>query len=184
MEFTECTIPGLLLIKPRLFEDERGYFCETYHKEKFREAGIVDEFVQDNQSLSHRHVLRGLHFQREPMAQGKLVRVLRGGVLDVAVDLRKGSSTYGKHELVELNEKNHLMFWIPAGFAHGFLTLEDNTLFVYKCTQPYNRESEGGIRWDDPELGIDWGSGTYTVSARDQELPTLRELSQPNPADS
>lgn len=149
-------IPDLKLIHPAVFEDPRGYFFESYNFDRFSEAGIEDHFVQDNQSLSQTGVLRGLHFQVGEFAQSKLVRVIKGAVLDVAVDIRKGSPTYGKHLAVELNEKNKLMLYVPIGFAHGFLTLSDDTIFTYKCGSVYNKSSEMGIMWNDPELMIDW----------------------------
>lgn len=176
MNVIETSIPGLLEIDPMVFGDERGYFYESYNKKKFVEAGIVDEFVQDNQSLSSKGVLRGLHFQDPPHAQGKLVRVVQGAVLDVAVDIRHGSPTYGKHHKVTLTEENKRMFWIPAGFAHGFLTLEDNTVFCYKCTSLYNKESEGSVLWNDPDLNIDWGIKDPIISDKDQEAPPVRAL--------
>ena len=145
MEISECSIQGLLIIQPRVFQDDRGYFFESWSKGEFIKDGIDVDFVQDNQSLSHKGVLRGLHFQSPPFAQGKLVRVIKGAVLDVAVDIRRNSPTYGKHFAIELNEDNKIMFFIPPGFAHGFATLTDNTIFSYKCTAYYNKESEGTI---------------------------------------
>ena len=137
MEFEKTTIKGLFVIKPRVFIDERGYFYESYNKAIFDKNGLDLDFVQDNQSLSHKGVLRGLHFQAPPFQQGKLVRVIQGSVLDVAVDIRPHSPNYGKYESVLLSGENKTQFWIPPGFAHGFVTLEDNTLFCYKCTAPY-----------------------------------------------
>lgn len=157
MEIIQTEIKDLLIIKPHVFEDDRGYFFESYNQQKFLEHGINANFVQDNESRSVKHVLRGLHFQKPPYSQGKLVRVMRGSVLDVAVDLRKSSATFGKWASIVLTAKNKWMYWIPEGFAHGFLTLEDNTVFFYKCTNIYNRESEGSLRWNDPDLNIDWG---------------------------
>lgn len=176
MNVLETSIPGLLEIDPEVFGDDRGYFYESYNKKSFVEAGIVDEFVQDNQSFSAKNVLRGLHFQDPPHAQGKLVRVVTGAVLDVAVDIRRGSPTYGKHHKVLLTEKNKRMFWIPAGFAHGFLTLEDNTIFSYKCTSLYNKESEGSVLWNDPELKIDWGVENPIISEKDRLAEPLSAL--------
>jgi dTDP-4-dehydrorhamnose 3,5-epimerase len=167
MTIQKTTIKGLVLILPDVFPDERGYFFESFQKEKFKSLGIDVEFVQDNESMSVKGVLRGLHFQVPPYAQGKLVRVVRGAALDVAVDLRKNSGTFGKWESVILSAENKLMLWIPEGFAHGFLTLEDNTIFQYKCTNYYNRESELGIIWNDPDLKIDWGIGNPTISEKD-----------------
>ena len=176
----KCTeIPGLLIIQPKIFYDARGYFFESYNADKFANAGIDVRFVQDNESKSMKGVLRGLHFQKPPFAQGKLVRVMKGAVLDVAVDLRKGSSTYGKWASIQLSESNKFMYWIPAGMAHGFLTLEDNTVFFYKCTNVYNKESEGSIRWNDPDLGIDWGYDNPLLSAKDQEAPLFKDFITP-----
>lgn len=176
MHVIETQIPGLLEIMPKVFGDHRGYFYESYNKEAFQNFGIHHEFVQDNQSLSSKGVLRGLHFQNPPFAQGKLVRVIQGSVLDVVVDIRKNSPTYGKHHKVLLSGENKLMFWIPPGFAHGFVTLEDETIFSYKCTNVYNKESEGSVLWNDPALGIDWGIEDPQLSAKDEEAKPLSEL--------
>jgi dTDP-4-dehydrorhamnose 3,5-epimerase len=172
-------IEGLLVIKPEVFEDERGYFFESYNEERFRKLGIDVKFMQDNESKSGKSVLRGLHFQVPPFEQGKLVRVIRGAVLDVAVDLRKSSPTYGKWASIELSEKNKWMYWIPAGFAHGFLTLEENTIFFYKCTQVYNKESEKGISWNDTDLKIDWGTVNPLVSEKDKTAGKFRDFVSP-----
>jgi dTDP-4-dehydrorhamnose 3,5-epimerase len=169
MTVKETNISGLRIIEPRVFEDDRGYFFESYSKQAFLNAGLDLDFVQDNQSLSQKGVLRGLHFQNPPFAQGKLVRVIQGSVLDVAVDIRANSPTYGQHVSVLLSGKNKTIFWIPPGFAHGFVTLEDNTIFSYKCTGLYNKASEGALRWDDPDLNIDWGIDHPLVSEKDQE---------------
>jgi dTDP-4-dehydrorhamnose 3,5-epimerase len=180
MEIIKTKIEGLLIVKPQVFEDERGYFFESYNKERFRNAGLDLTFVQDNESKSQKNVLRGLHFQRPPYAQGKLVRVVKGAVLDVAVDLRKDSATYGQWEAVELSEENKLMYWIPPGFAHGFLTLRDETVFTYKCTQVYNRESEGSILWNDPDIAIDWGiKETPILSEKDLMAPRFADFVSP-----
>lgn len=168
-----------MIIKPDVFEDERGYFFESFNREKFLQTGLDLKFAQDNESMSKRGVLRGLHFQAPPFAQGKLVRVIRGSVVDVAVDIRKDSPTYGKWESVVLSGKNKWMYWIPAGFAHGFATLEDDTVFFYKCTNVYNKGSEGSIRWDDPVLNIDWGMTGPVVSEKDKMSPAFRELISP-----
>lgn len=174
--FTSTPIEGLLVIQPRIFPDDRGFFFESFKASEFSAHGVPELFVQDNQSKSSRGVLRGLHFQNEPYAQGKLVRVLRGAVWDVAVDLRPGSATWGKWFGMELSEANRSMFWIPPGFAHGFLTLQDDTDFVYKCTAEYNKASEGGLRWDDPTLSISWPKieGDPLVSEKDAVLPFFR----------
>jgi len=176
--FTKAPIEGLVIIEPRAFLDERGFFMESYKQSDFEKAGILGPFVQDNHSRSKRGVLRGLHFQRPPYAQGKLVRVSRGRAWDVAVDLREGSSTFGKYFALELSESNRRMFWIPVGFAHGFLALEDDTELQYKCTAEYNAASDGGLRWNDPDIAIAWPDIGIPplVSAKDAALPLLREV--------
>lgn len=176
MTIQETSIKGLLIIKPRIFSDERGYFFESYNLKSFQDLGIDYTFLQDNQSLSQRGVLRGLHFQNPPFAQGKLVRVINGSVIDVAVDIRKNSPTYGEHEKIFLSGQNKTMFWIPPGFAHGFITLEDNTLFSYKCTAHYNKSSEGSIIWNDENLNIDWEYPKPLVSSKDQEAKKFEHL--------
>jgi len=155
------------VIRPKIFGDDRGHFFESWSKESFTKNGMDLDFVQDNQSLSSKGVLRGLHFQNPPFAQGKLVRVIKGIVLDVAVDIRKDSPTYGQHFSIKLSEKNKTIFWIPPGFAHGFVTLEDDTIFTYKCTGVYNKESEGALLWSDKDLNIDWGVENPLVSDKD-----------------
>jgi len=172
-------IEGLLVIKPDVFEDQRGYFFESYNEEKFRQLGIDMKFLQDNESKSGKGVLRGLHFQVPPYEQGKLVRVIKGAVLDVAVDLRKSAPTYGQWASIELSEKNKWMYWIPAGFAHGFLTLEENTIFFYKCTQVYHKESERGIFWNDTDLKIQWGNDQPLVSEKDKIAGKFKEFISP-----
>lgn len=174
MEIIKTPIEGLLVLQPKVFEDTRGYFYESYNKQLFIDNNIDVDFVQDNQSLSQTGVLRGLHFQNPPYAQGKLVRVIKGAVLDVAVDIRKQSPTYGKHYTIELNENNKTIFWIPAGFAHGFLTLSDNTIFSYKCTNYYNKASEGSLLWNDSDLGINWGINTPSLSDKDKEAGAFK----------
>jgi len=168
MQIIETPLAGLLLIEPRVFGDSRGYFFESYNREVFAAQGITGEFVQDNESLSNRGVVRGLHFQAPPKAQGKLVRVQRGKVWDVAVDIRKGSPTYGEHYGVELSGENKRMLWIPPGFAHGFATLENCTVFLYKCTDTYSPEHEGSVLWNDDSLSIDWKIDAPILSAKDQ----------------
>lgn len=170
---------GPLVLQPRVFFDQRGYFFESYNKEAFSQAGLNMEFVQDNQSMSQKGALRGLHFQAPPFAQGKLVRVVRGAVYDVIVDIRSSSPTFGRHYGIELSENNFTMLWIPEGFAHGFSTLEDNTVFQYKCTQVYNKASEGGILWNDPELEIDWKTENPILSEKDLQLPALNNITTP-----
>jgi dTDP-4-dehydrorhamnose 3,5-epimerase len=179
MKVTETPFEGLFIIEPSVFEDDRGYFFESWNQKRFQESGLEADFVQDNQSMSSAHVLRGLHFQLPPWEQGKLIRVLQGSVLDVAVDLRKNQPTFGKHFSLVMTEKQKNMLWIPPGFAHGFLTLEDNTVFFYKCTQFYNRESDSGIAWNDPDLGIDWGINNPVVSEKDQNAMRFRDFNSP-----
>ena len=162
-------IKDLLLIQPRIFEDDRGFFYESFNETKYNEIlGSEIQFVQDNISISKKNVLRGLHFQKPPFAQGKLVTVLRGSVIDVAVDLREKSETYGQYQLVELSENNKLQFWIPAGFAHGFCSLEDDTIFSYKCSNYYSPQHEETIMWNDTDLAIDWKIINPIVSDKDK----------------
>ncbi len=179
MHLTPTPFSGLYLIRPSVFADERGYFFESWNRKQFADAGIASDYVQDNQSGSVAGVIRGLHFQVPPHAQGKLVRVVRGAVLDVAVDLRRDEPTFGQHFSTKLTAKDHQMLYIPEGFAHGFRTLEDDTVFFYKCTQYYNRESERSIRWNDPELGIDWGTNTPILSEKDKESALFRDFKSP-----
>ena len=179
MEFIRTEIEGLFIIKPKVFEDDRGYFYESYSRKKFLEQGIDYNFLQDNESRSKKGVLRGLHFQIPPYAQGKLVRVLRGAVMDVAVDLRKDSKTFKQFFFVELTGTNKTMFWIPPGFAHGFITLEDDTVFSYKCTELYYPEAEKSIVWNDPDLNIDWGVSEPVVSDRDAKAPLFKDFINP-----
>ncbi len=169
MEVEKFDIEGLLLIKPRVFNDDRGYFFESFNRQVFQKATGLDlEFVQDNESASQANVVRGLHIQLPPFQQGKLVRVTRGKVFDVAVDVRKDSKTYGQYVGVELNANDKYQFYIPPGFAHGFSVLEPETIFAYKCTGYYNRESERAIRWDDPKIGIDWKIKNPIISEKDK----------------
>lgn len=156
MEVIKTNIEGVVIIEPRIFRDERGYFFESFSQREFQEKVCNTVFVQDNESKSCYGVLRGLHFQKPPYAQSKLVRVIKGAVLDVAVDIRKGSPTFGQHVAVELTEDNHRQFFIPRGFAHGFSVLTDEVIFQYKCDNFYAPQSEGALAWDDPDLGIDW----------------------------
>ncbi len=168
MTITKTKIEGLLILEPRVFKDDRGLFFESFNKELFTDVvGSVD-FIQDNQSVSKKGVLRGLHFQNNPHAQGKLVRVAQGRVIDVAVDIRKDSPTYGEHVAVELSAENNKQFWIPAGFAHGFVSLEDDTIFCYKCTDYYAPECEGSLLWNDEDLNINWGIEKPLVSDKDE----------------
>jgi len=175
MQIRETSIAGLIEIFPRVFEDDRGLFFESYNAEGFKKLGLPTNFVQDNQSFSKKGVVRGLHFQNAPFAQGKLVRVISGRVLDVAVDIRPESSTFGKHEVFELRSDTNNMAYVPEGFAHGFVALEDS-VFSYKCTNGYNKGAESGILWNDPDLGIDWGIDNPIVSEKDIILPTFRAL--------
>ena len=162
-------IEGLVIIETKRFEDSRGYFYESFNQEKYKELlGEDVNFVQDNVSVSAKNVLRGLHFQNDPHAQGKLVSVLKGSVLDVAVDIRKNSKTYGQHQSVLLSAENGLQFWIPPGFAHGFLALEDDTIFSYKCTNYYDPKSEGSLIWNDADLKIDWKIKNPIISSKDE----------------
>ena len=167
MEVIKTPIEGLLVIKPVIFTDDRGYLFESWSEDSFAKNGLDLDFVQDNQSLSAKGVLRGLHFQNPPFAQGKLVRVIKGAVLDVVVDIRKESSTFGQYFSIELNEENKTIFWIPSGFAHGFITLVDDTIFSYKCTGVYNSASEDSLLWSDEDLNIDWGTINPLVSHKD-----------------
>lgn len=175
MELIKTKIPGLVIIEPKVFGDHRGYFIETYRESLYKEAGIKGQLIQDNESMSNRGVIRGLHYQIEPFAQAKLVRVIRGKVLDVALDLRKGSPTFGQWHSVELSGENKKQFYIPRGFAHGFSVLEDETIFAYKCDEVYHPESERGISFNDPELGIDWKilPEEAIISEKDHHNPAL-----------
>lgn len=167
MKVIKTKITGLVIIEPDVFQDERGYFFESWNQKKFNESVTQVNFVQDNQSCSLKGALRGLHFQNPPHDQGKLVRVISGSILDVAVDIRKKSSTYGQYVSVELTAENKNMFYIPAGFAHGFLALEDNTIMSYKCTNDYNKESEGSLLWNDKNININWGIENPIISKKD-----------------
>jgi dTDP-4-dehydrorhamnose 3,5-epimerase len=175
MKFNKTSLPDVLLISPSIFGDDRGHFFESFNSERWKSQGLTSEFVQDNQSFSKKGVIRGLHFQNSPNAQGKLVRVILGKVLDVAVDLRPESPTFGKYELFELDAEIGNMVYIPEGFAHGFAALEDS-IFQYKCTGLYNKASEGGFRWDDLTLNIPWGIANPIVSEKDQILPRFQEV--------
>lgn len=181
MKILDTDIPGLKILEPRVFTDSRGYFFESYSKKLFDEEVAKVDFVQDNESCSSYGVIRGLHFQRPPFCQAKLVRCVKGKVLDVAVDLRKGSPTYGHHVAVELSEDNHRMFFIPHGFAHGFSVLSDTAVFQYKCDDYYHPEAEGGISLLDPELDIDWqiAPAEAILSEKDKNHPMLKEYDSP-----
>lgn len=174
MNVIQTELPGVLILEPRAFGDERGFFFETYQAERYDKLGIPYAFVQDNLSRSAKGTLRGLHFQ-EPQPQGKLVTVVRGAVQDVAVDIRQGSPTFGKHVSVELNDQNHRQLWIPPGFAHGFLALVDGTDFLYKCTDYYAPKCERSIAWNDPALGIAWMLESPKLSPKDAAAPNLKD---------
>lgn len=178
MEIIKTQIEGVLIIEPRLFKDERGYFFESFNQKEFEDKICKTTFVQDNESKSTYGVVRGLHFQKPPFAQSKLVRVVKGSVLDVAVDIRKDSPTFGQHVAVELTEDNHRQFFIPRGFAHGFSVLSKEVIFQYKCDNFYAPQSEGAIAWDDPELGIDWriSIDEILLSEKDKSHPKLAEV--------
>jgi len=173
--FNKCEIPGLVIIEPRAFSDDRGFFLESYKKSDFVKNGIDVEFLQDNHSLSSKGVLRGLHYQKPPYTQAKLVRVVKGRAWDVAVDIRKNSPTYKKWVGVELSEENRKMFYIPEGFAHGFLALTDEVHLLYKCSNEYSPSRDAGIIWDDPELAIEWPFNKPLLSDKDLVLPYLKD---------
>ena len=179
MQVIQTPFEGLKIIKPSVYPDERGYFFESWNQQAFAKAGIDASFVQDNQSCSSKDTLRGMHFQIPPFEQGKLVRVITGRVLDVVVDLRKSQPTFGKYFGVELTASEKNMLWIPPGFAHGFLTLEDNSIFAYKCTGLYSREHERCIHWNDPQLNIQWGCNSPLTSPRDQAAPLFKDFVSP-----
>ncbi|MBN2157857.1 MAG: dTDP-4-dehydrorhamnose 3,5-epimerase [Spirochaetes bacterium] len=172
--FKRMAIHDVILIEPKVFRDDRGFFVETYKTSDFVSNGIGEAFVQDNHSFSKKFVIRGLHYQLAPAAQGKLVSVVEGRALDVAVDIRRGSQTFGKWVSTELSDENHIMVFIPAGFAHGFLALTDTVHLVYKCTAEYNPGLDRGIRWDDPDISVDWGISDPVVSDKDRGLPFLK----------
>ena len=178
MKVTEFKIPGLKLIEPDVHRDARGYFAETYNDARYRAAGIDATFVQDNESFSQKGVIRGLHWQAMPHTQAKLVRVIRGAVWDVVVDLRKGSPTFGKWDAALLTAQNSFQLFVPRGFAHGFVVLEDNTLFAYKCDNLYSPASERGLAWDDPTVAVKWPDPgvPYLFSAKDKSHPRLADV--------
>jgi dTDP-4-dehydrorhamnose 3,5-epimerase len=175
MERLQTRLDGLVLLAPRVYGDERGFFVETYRDEVWSEYGIPRDYAQDNHSRSRRGTLRGIHFQTHP-GQGKLVRCARGRVWDVVVDLRRGSPTFGEWEAVELDDERHLQLWIPVGFGHGFCVLSDVADFVYKCTAPYDPATEAGIRYDDPDVGVEWPDIDLLLSERDRVAPKLSEI--------
>lgn len=183
MNIIETPIADLFIIEPKVWKDNRGYFYESFSAKAFTDAGIRADFVQDNQSFSQKGTLRGLHAQKAPFAQGKLVRVIQGKVLDVAVDVRKDSATYGQHYSTELSGENHKQLWVPPGFLHGFLTLEDDTIFTYKVTSYYDKESEVGVMWNDEDLNINWSENLtkeeLLLSDKDLVLPAFKDFVSP-----
>lgn len=180
MDVIELDLPGIFLFKPQIYRDERGYFLETFSKHILETAiGYEVDFVQDNESMSSNTVLRGLHFQEPPHAQAKLVRVVKGKVTDVCVDIRSKSATYGKHLTIDLSEEDKNVLFIPTGIAHGFITRDDRTVFSYKCSSYYNKASENSLLWDDPDLAIDWHEEDPIVSAKDQNAGRFSEFSTP-----
>jgi len=181
MDFIKTDIEGVMIIEPRVFGDERGYFFESFSQREFDEKVCKTVFVQDNESKSSYGVLRGLHFQAPPFAQAKLVRCVRGRVLDVAVDIRKGSPTYGRHIAIELSEDNHKMFFVPRGFAHGFSVLSETAVFQYKCDNYYAPQSEGALQWDDKDLDIDWliSEKNVILSEKDKHHPLFKDFDSP-----
>ncbi|MCK4958956.1 MAG: dTDP-4-dehydrorhamnose 3,5-epimerase [Planctomycetes bacterium] len=177
MNIIETDLPGVIIFEPKVFTDGRGCFIETWSKQRYEDAGINVSFVQDNISYSAKGVLRGLHYQH-PHQQGKLIKVIRGEVFDVAVDIRLDSATFGKWTSVTISEDNHRQIYIPPGFAHGFCVLSDEAIFSYKCTDYYNGPCEGGVRWDDPDIGIDWPITAPSVSPKDAALTKFSEISE------
>ncbi|MCF7955949.1 MAG: dTDP-4-dehydrorhamnose 3,5-epimerase [Phycisphaerae bacterium] len=175
MNIIKTEIDGVIILEPRVFEDDRGYFLETWSIQRYKDAGIDPDFVQDNVSFSSKGTLRGLHFQN-PNCQGKLVQALSGTVLDIAVDIRVGSDTFGKSVSVELSECNHRQMYIPPGFAHGFCVLSESALFSYKCTELYDQSAEGGVLWNDPDLGLDWQINEPLLSPKDLKSPQLKDI--------
>lgn len=176
MKVTPTTIPDVLLIEPKVFGDHRGWFCESWHQERYAEHGIGPSFIQDNQAFSTRGILRGLHIQN-PYGQGKLVQVVAGTVFDVAVDVRRGSPTFGRWVGAELSAENKHQFWVPTGFLHGYLVTSESAIFSYKCTDSYHPETQFAARWDDPEIGIAWPAGIEPIlSDKDRDAPSLRQI--------
>ncbi len=180
MQFTQTKLKDVWLIQPQVYNDKRGFFMESYSKKDFTEHGINTEFIQDNHSKStEKYTLRGLHFQRPPYAQTKLTRVIRGAVIDVVVDIRKGSPSYGQWQSFELSEKNQLLLYIPRGFAHGFCTIKENTEFIYKVDNYYAPEYDSGIIWNDSDLNIDWPTNNPLLSEKDRMLPSYKSINSP-----
>ncbi len=179
MKIHDTGFPGLYAFEPKVFGDERGYFLESYRASIFKELGLNPEFVQDNESSSRRGALRGMHFQKPPHAQGKLLRVVVGAIYDVVVDVRVGSPTYGKWYGIELSQENKMSIYVPEGFAHGFVCLQDGSIVQYKCTDYYNPSSEGGLPWNDPGIGIDWPLTDVILSEKDKHYKNLAEFESP-----
>lgn len=180
VEKEEIALKGITLIKPKVYDDNRGLFLETFNLNKFeKQTGFETTFYQDNLSVSKKNVLRGLHFQKPPNAQGKLVQVIKGRAIDVAVDIRKNSPTYGAYFKVELNDINRYQLWIPRGFAHGFVALEDNTIFSYKCDNPYSQKDEMSLPWNDEDLAIEWGVKNPILSKKDKDASTFKRFNSP-----
>ncbi len=179
MEIIKTGICDVVIIKPQIFGDDRGYFFESWNRKTLEKLGFSHDFVQDNQSKSSKDVLRGLHFQKPPYVQGKLVRVIHGSIIDIAIDLRKESPTYLKYEAATLSSENKHMLYVPEGFAHGFLTLEDNTIVNYKCTEIYHKESEVTFRWNDPTIGVKWNIENPILAGRDSKAPFFNEIDNP-----
>ena len=175
MKVHKCDIEGVVIIEPRIFADDRGYFFEAFSEREFAEQVCDTHFVQDNEVRSSYGVVRGLHFQLPPHAQSKLVRVAKGHILDVAVDIRQGSPTFGQYVAVELSDENHRQLFVPRGFAHGFVTLTDDVEFLYKADNYYAPEADGGIRWNDPEIGVEWGVEDPILSRKDENAPLLKD---------
>lgn len=174
--FRPLTIADVILIEPKVFPDERGFFCETFKASDFAKANLPTNFVQDNFSFSKKNVIRGLHYQKDPKAQGKLVSVIKGSVWDVAVDIRRESPTFLKWVAAELNDQNHFMLYIPRGFAHGFIALTEHVHLMYKCTNEYAQQADAGIRWNDPEIAISWPVSNPIVSEKDAALPYIKAV--------
>ena len=177
MKVVQTKLPGVLVFEPQAFDDDRGWFLETWSRKRYEQAGVAGEFVQDNVSFSTKGILRGLHFQY-PQPQGKLIQVLSGEVFDVAIDIRVGSPTFGQWVSEKLSGENHKQLYIPQGFAHGFCVLSETAVFSYKCTDYYNSSTEGGIVWNDPQIGIDWPVSEPILSAKDVECPLLKDIPQ------
>lgn len=176
MKIVDLALQGLILLSPDIYYDDRGYFLEAMNVEKLRVLGIHGDIYQENQAFSHKGVLRGLHFQKPPCAQGKLIRAIKGSILDVAVDIRRGSPTFGQHYKAVLTDENQYQLWIPPGFAHGALTLSETSFMAYYCTGPYSKENSVSIRYNDPDLAIDWELESFILTELDRNAPLLKEI--------